>query len=168
MNILWQVTSNFGSGNSGVSVSDLSGSNVNSQAQFESGFPQRNCITYRQRIDYFRLSNEFTGDKVASNATSIRSSMIMYYIFFLKITAYGGKFSFKIQYAGSGSPNNDALVVIKGGQRTLSHRSNVQFSSDRLTDVSIDMYEVYTTHLFIALICLLSVLWEYIVQYTCL
>uniref|UniRef100_A0A1I7WE19 Laminin IV type A domain-containing protein n=1 Tax=Heterorhabditis bacteriophora TaxID=37862 RepID=A0A1I7WE19_HETBA len=75
---------------------------IDQNANFE--FTKTGFLTYSQRpqgTKYWRLPQRFLGDKV---------------------TAYGGKMEFEVEYSGTGSLNIDPIVVLKGNQMILVHK----------------------------------------------
>uniref|UniRef100_A0A914BVB7 Basement membrane proteoglycan n=1 Tax=Acrobeloides nanus TaxID=290746 RepID=A0A914BVB7_9BILA len=66
-----------------------------------------------------------------------------------KVTAYGGKMAFELQYSGSGVLSDQPIVVLKGNGITLVHRAKdtYQFQSDRAFTYTVETYEKNYEHL---------------------
>lgn len=58
-----------------------------------------------------------------------------------KLTSYGGKMKFLIQFESCSSPNSDPLVIIKGNDITLVHKGPNNMAPGRANEIVIDMIE---------------------------
>ncbi|CAJ0931798.1 unnamed protein product, partial [Mesorhabditis belari] len=85
----------------GVTLSDIEERTIDYNPKFE--FTKPGFLTYNEECpeQFWRLPKRFLGNKV---------------------TAYGGKMEFEIEYQGSGGFHSEPLVVLKGNQIILVHR----------------------------------------------
>ncbi|CAB3410943.1 unnamed protein product [Caenorhabditis bovis] len=109
----------------GVTVSDMEERAVDRNAQFS--FVKTGYLTLDGNTDgaakYWRLPQRFLGDKV---------------------TSYGGKMEFEIEFTGSGPLSNEPMVVLKGNQNILVHRVRKQehvLRSDSPVRITVETYE---------------------------
>ncbi|KAE9418269.1 hypothetical protein Angca_005905, partial [Angiostrongylus cantonensis] len=85
----------------GVMLSDIEERDIARDVRFE--FTRPGYITYSGQpigTKYWRLPQRFLGDKV---------------------TSYGGKLEFEVEYNGGGSLSHQPMVVLKGNQIVLAH-----------------------------------------------
>ncbi|CAI4227289.1 unnamed protein product [Auanema sp. JU1783] len=108
----------------GVTISDMEERQVDHQSNFE--YHKHGYLTLGGQPEgtkYWRLPQRFLGDKV---------------------TAYGGKMEFEVEYGGSGSLNREPMVVLKGNQNILVHRVRNQedvLRSDSPVRITVETYE---------------------------
>uniref|UniRef100_A0A915HKJ2 Basement membrane-specific heparan sulfate proteoglycan core protein n=1 Tax=Romanomermis culicivorax TaxID=13658 RepID=A0A915HKJ2_ROMCU len=62
-----------------------------------------------------------------------------------KLTSYGGKLKFAVQYSGYESPVQEPLVILRGNEITLVHRNRLSLVPDRLNPIEVDIYETSFT-----------------------
>ncbi|VDL70607.1 unnamed protein product [Nippostrongylus brasiliensis] len=114
----------FAGSSEGVMLSDVEERDIDRSANFEFSIP--GYLTYTQQpvgTKYWRMPQRFLGNKV---------------------TSYGGKMEFEIQYSGDGPLNRDAMVVLKGNQIVLAHHVRDQdrvLQPDRPNKIVLETYE---------------------------
>ena len=115
----------FAGDSEGVTLSDMEERDVDRNAQYE--YFKTGYLTHSQPLSgskFWRLPQRFLGDKV---------------------TAYGGKMEFEVEYSGSGSYSQEPMVVLKGNQLVLVHRVRNQdqvLQSDSPVRITVETYEV--------------------------
>ncbi|PAV89183.1 hypothetical protein WR25_06183 isoform C [Diploscapter pachys] len=110
----------------GVVISDMEERNVEQTPQFQ--FLKTGYLTYQDsgsgsHTKYWRLPQRFLGDKV---------------------TAYGGKMEFELEFSGGGALVREPMVVLKGNQNILVHRIRNPDSvlrSDSPVRITVETYE---------------------------
>ncbi|ULU04746.1 hypothetical protein L3Y34_017478 [Caenorhabditis briggsae] len=109
----------------GVTMSDIEERSIDRNAPYS--FFKTGYLTFDGTTDgvtkYWRLPQRFLGDKV---------------------TAYGGKMEFEIEFAGQGSHSSEPMVVLKGNQNILVHRVRNQehvLRSDSPVRITVETYE---------------------------
>ncbi|VDM56665.1 unnamed protein product [Angiostrongylus costaricensis] len=91
----------FAGSSEGVMLSDIEERDIEREVRFE--FTRPGYITYSGQpigTKYWRLPQRFLGDKV---------------------TSYGGKLEFEVEYNGGGPLSRQPMVVLKGNQIVLAH-----------------------------------------------
>ncbi|CCG28431.1 Basement membrane proteoglycan [Caenorhabditis elegans] len=109
----------------GVTISDIEERTIDRNTPFS--FFKTGYLTFDGTTDgvakYWRLPQRFLGDKV---------------------TAYGGKMEFEIEFSGSGHHSSEPMVVLKGNQNILVHRVRNQehvLRSDSPVRITVETYE---------------------------
>ncbi|CAI5441954.1 unnamed protein product [Caenorhabditis angaria] len=115
----------FAGDSEGVTISDVEERTIERQPTYS--YSKTGYLTFEGTTDgltkYWRLPQRFLGDKV---------------------TSYGGKMEFEIEFSGSGSHNGEPMVVLKGNQNILVHRVRNQeqvLRSDSPVRITVETYE---------------------------
>ncbi|VDP08630.1 unnamed protein product, partial [Soboliphyme baturini] len=117
------IRSAFSPGGPSVTVSDFL--ERSPEATPNIVFQPRGTISMTGSFDqvlYWRLPQEFLGNK---------------------LTSYGGYLTFTMQYSCIGGELDEPLIVIRGNEITLVHRSRTPLKPDHLNTVRIEIFETY-------------------------